>query len=330
MRSPWLKGQLHVHTERSHDSTSPIGAVVSFYEGRGYDFIVLTDHNRITLAQSSKLLVGAGSELTQNSATCVPPPSAGGRCLIHTTAFFVDPSRDAHRGGRFRDPFHERRRAAFAFQIDRARELGGEAMLNHPFFHLAANAETVEFLARHHGLRFLEVVNAAHRGDWQPGEEDADRVNERLWDAVLTAGHDVWGVATDDSHHIATEERRRKTGKSVYGGDRAWITVRAARDLGAIRRAMLEGDFYASTGVVLTEIETSSERLRIRSSDASVTVRFLANAGREVGVGSGVSSEYVFRGDEGYVRAVVRAPHGAKAWTQPVRVPPARRPEQQP
>src|SRR5262245_7395663 len=42
----WVRGSTHVHAHPSGDSNEPIPSVIRWYEQRGYDFIVLTDHNK--------------------------------------------------------------------------------------------------------------------------------------------------------------------------------------------------------------------------------------------------------------------------------------------
>jgi hypothetical protein len=44
----WLKGSTHVHAAPSGDSGTDVPSVIAWYEAHGYDFIVLTDHNRVT------------------------------------------------------------------------------------------------------------------------------------------------------------------------------------------------------------------------------------------------------------------------------------------
>ena len=44
----WLKGSTHVHARPSGDSSTPIPDVLRWYEQHSYDFIVLTDHNRVS------------------------------------------------------------------------------------------------------------------------------------------------------------------------------------------------------------------------------------------------------------------------------------------
>ena len=91
----FLKGQLHLHTGNSGDSATPPADVVRWYAARGYDFIVVTDHNVVTAAASPPaMLVIPGVELTQNVDRCAPPPPPGMRCLLHVNALFVTPPRD--------------------------------------------------------------------------------------------------------------------------------------------------------------------------------------------------------------------------------------------
>ena len=74
----WLKGQLHLHSNASGDSETPPDAVVRWYAEHGYDFIVFTDHNRVTEAPGvGEMLVMPGVELTQNLERCDPPPEGG-------------------------------------------------------------------------------------------------------------------------------------------------------------------------------------------------------------------------------------------------------------
>jgi hypothetical protein len=86
----FLKGQLHLHSNRSGDSDTPPDDVVRWYGAHGYDFIVFTDHNRITAPPSTpSMLVIPGVELTQNSNRCTPAPLPGRKCLLHVNALFV-------------------------------------------------------------------------------------------------------------------------------------------------------------------------------------------------------------------------------------------------
>jgi hypothetical protein len=86
----FVKGQLHLHSNRSGDSQTPPADVVRWYAGHGYDFIVFTDREHVTVEPSSpSLLVIPGVELTQNVESCTPAPPPGLRCLLHVNALYA-------------------------------------------------------------------------------------------------------------------------------------------------------------------------------------------------------------------------------------------------
>lgn len=316
----FLKGETHVHTSGSFDGHTPPVDALRFYAERGYDFVALTDHNRVTIASPPEgLLFVPGVEYTQNSTDCAPRPSPGYRCLFHTTGMFVDPARDRTGGGLIRLPFQRGRRAAYEQQIRAARALDGIVALNHPQFHFAADARLIKALAVEADVTLVGFFNAALTAQHPGGRAEAEGRGEALWDQVLSDGVLVYALATDDAHHFADAEERRRRGKFAYVGDRGWIMVRAEKTLPAIRAALLAGEFYASTGVSLATLERSRERFSLTTlGERSARTRFVGKGGRTLATSEGPSATYVPRGDEGYVRAVVEAADGTKAWTQPV------------
>jgi len=315
----FLKGQTHVHTDRSYDAKTPPAVVLDFYKSRGYDFVALTDHNRVTVVDSPEgLLLVPGIELSQNSTTCAPKPAAGFRCLFHTSGLFLDPARDRRKGERIPLTFLPDRERAYEQQLDVVDELGGIGVLNHPLFHFALDQKLIAALGDR--VHLIELINASLDTQNPSGRPHSERRAEALWDQVLTRGTLVYGLATDDSHHFDDAGERAKIGKHAYVGDRAWIMVRAEKSISSLRKAVEKGDFYATTGVVLEKLETGRERisLRIKSTHPPVTTRFIGREGRELHSVRGLEASYTPRGDEGYVRAVVSDDAGRKAWVQPV------------
>jgi hypothetical protein len=101
--------------------------------------------------------------------------------------------------------------------------------------------------------------------------------------------------------------------------------VRAERSEGAVREAMMRGEFYASTGAQIDDIAVTPVGMTVTLpawlSGARTT--FLIEPGTELGHAIGARAEQGFSAvPEGthWVRAVVDDDHGARAWTQPVRV----------
>jgi len=314
----WLKGQLHLHSNASGDSETPPGDVARWYAEHGYDFIVFTDHNKITQVPGPEgLLVMAGIELTQNLERCEPPPEPGLQCLLHVNGLFV--GTDTSAIAAVPEPAGMERLARYGHAIAVTEALGGVAMLNHPNFHYAAGAELLAALAGQ-GLTLLEVANEAV--DSNNEGDDAHPSTEALWDAVLSTGARVWGVATDDAHHYYDATAVRQRGELAHVGDRGWVMVRAEREPGAIRAAIERGDFYASSGVVLGDVAFDGKTLRVTLDEAAEGAHrftFIGDGGKELHRQRGREGVFaVPEGYGGYVRVEVEDRRGKKAWVQPV------------
>jgi hypothetical protein len=137
-----------------------------------------------------------------------------------------------------------------------------------------------------------------------------------MWDVVLTAGREVYGVAVDDAHNF------KSIGPQYSNPGRGWVMVKA-RELStrAVMDALDSGDFYASTGVELAEVERLDKGLRLKISEASqirFTTEFLGANGKLLSRTFDNPAEYVLKPGEAYVRARVTDSNGNRAWVQPV------------
>jgi len=331
MPNGFLKGQLHAHSSGSGDSQTPAAEVHRWYEARGYDFVVFTDHNFVTDtndALGARTLTFPGAELTQNPMRCEPPGPPGSSCALHTNALFVDPSH-VDRGV---DPGTPKlpsarapaRRDVYLAELARTRELGGVAMLCHPNLRASGpDPDALHELARQ-GLSLVEIRNEAWDSDNAGG---AGRpATEALWDAVLSRGARLFGTATDDAHHYADAQDLRARGERPFDGDHGFVVVRAEKNQPSIRAAIVRGDFYASTGVILEryDVEPSSPS---RPAGLTLQTRGGERASFEV-----VEKGAVVRREQGerleakldrpgspYLRVrITRESDGAMAWTQPI------------
>ncbi|MCA9636273.1 MAG: CehA/McbA family metallohydrolase, partial [Myxococcales bacterium] len=309
----WLKGQLHMHSAGSGDSETPIAQALAWYAERGFDFVVITDHNVVTEAPAgAPILALPGIELTQNFDECDPPPGPGLRCLLHVNALVVDPARVG--GYRFPPPPSITRHDLYLRAIRAGEALGGVAMLNHPNFHLAADAELLTALAGD-GLLLFEVANEAvdsnNEGDAEPPSTEA------LWDLALSRGARLYGTASDDAHHYFDAEAVAARGEQAFTGDRGFVVVRAAREPAAIRAALARGDFYASTGPRLRALERGDGAIAVEL-EAPATIEFIAN-GEVVRRVEGRAARMAIDEVSGaYLRARVTTGEGGIVWTQPI------------
>lgn len=300
----------------------------------------LSEYRRL-LEQPGRFLLLTGEEITD-------------RAGAHVNAFNLN-SAIQPRGGvdtreRIRNNLHAvaEQRAATGRVIP--------AIVNHPNFLWALTAED---LAAIPDVRVFEVFNGHtmvnNRGD------DRHAATERIWDVALSLRHEaglapIFAAATDDAHDY------REYGDTISRPGRGWVMVRApSLTEQDIARALFAGDFYASTGVIISSEQRDDRRIHIEiepqpgttyrtqfigtrrgvplegrpviDADGD-TVRTTRTYDDRVGMvlaeTAGLTAEYVFTGDERYVRAKVVSsrPHidtttdrtigWETAWLQPV------------
>jgi len=198
--------------------------------------------------------------------------------------------------------------------VDAIRKADGVPHINHPNFRWAVTADD---LKRVRNNKLLEIFNGHPQvnnvgGGGVPGMEEA-------WDAILSEGILLYGIAVDDAHNF-----KDPGNPNVAGPGRGWVSVRAARlEPRAILDAMERGDFYASNGVELAEYEASATAIRIAvrpTTFSKYRIQFIGKGGRLLSERAEPSATYTMKGDEGYVRARVLESNGQMAWAQPVRV----------
>ncbi len=369
----WFKGNTHTHTLWSDGNGAP-EKVVSFYTESDYDFLVLSDHNRLsegehwfpvdgkrlTEEKLAELIETFGAEAVevrdeprremrlQTLDELRARFEAPGEFLliqgeevtdswedfpVHINAINIDKVIEPTHGDSVGDTIRRNMEAITAEAQRSGREV--LAHLNHPNFGWGVTVAEVAAMPLE---RFFEVYNGhssvRNYGDAEHASMDA------LWDEALVIRIEdnnlgmLFGVATDDSHDYYSWG----VGKTNPG--RGWVMVQAATlEANDIVRAMKAGDFYASTGVVLGDVQrgATSIALKIEAQEGvSYTTQFIGtlrgHGPGEVGVllaeKQGTEASYEFSGEELYVRAKVLSsrdhpnPYAAGdkevAWIQPV------------
>jgi hypothetical protein len=300
----WFKGNTHTHSLNSDGDSTP-DEVVQWYREQRYHFLFFTDHNVVTPVDGLNAIFGApdrflvirGEEITDSAAgKPVHLNMLGGEGVV------------APQSGA--TPADALRRNVAAIKAAR-----GVVSVNHPNFGWALSAGD---LLEARGAELLEIHNAHYQVNNDGGGGQPD--TEALWDSMLSAGITVFGVASDDVH-----EFKRPWVKTAARPGFGWIVVRAPRlTADAILSAMARGDFYASTGVELTDIQATPQRVTVTIKELSYaryTVQFIGKGGRVLAEVSASPYQYNIVGNEGYVRARIRDSNGQAAWTQPVPVP---------
>lgn len=314
----YRKAQLHCHTTESDGRFRP-AELLRMYKEAGYSFVCITDHNLVTRfddLDDSQYLAIPGTEDTVSRY--LPPLGP------HMGRLFVD------------EPLRE---GSAQDRIDRTLAAGGVVSLCHPSWtgNLWTGDWSEEAVRTLKGYQLLEI--------WNPhsnSETDLQR-----WTAALRARgpeSPVWGVAVDDCHHRGQFNR-------------GWIMVKVPEiSTEALRRSLLNGSFYASTGVYAEfGVETGEIYAKILNPPLpregrtvsvaqavpsplggegkgegaypfqpttndrlppTVTVRFVAMSGRMLAEAPGPRARYTVKGNEGFVRVECHGP-GGNAWSQP-------------
>jgi hypothetical protein len=303
----WYKGNTHTHTLNSDGDSTP-NEVVTWYRSNGYQFLVLTDHNFLTSVEGLNALHGADEKFLVIRGEEVT--STLGDRPLHVNG--LDTSR---RVGR-----QDGASAVEVLQrsVDAIRAAGGVPHINHPNFRWAVTADELRQVEHN---RLFEIFNGHPLvnnagGGGVPGLEEA-------WDAILTSGRLLYGIAVDDAHTF-----KQPGNPDVAGPGRGWVVVRAPRlESRALLEAMERGDFYASTGVALGGYEVTAASMTVRVAARAFSkyrIQFIGRGGRVLAEVPDATATYTFKGDEGYVRAKVLESNGQIAWCQPVMIEPER------
>lgn len=205
--------------------------------------------------------------------------------------------------------------------------------LNHPNFEWAIKVEDMMNLK---GERFFEVFNG-HPHVHNYGDSTTMGMEE-LWDKLLIhyiqqGKPPLYGLATDDSHHYLEQ----RVGLANTG--RGWIMVHArSLNPSSIIEAMESGNFYATTGVTIRDIQFAKNELSISVNEeagVTYTIEFWGTKGlgkkrqrallKSV---EGANASYKIRKRDLYVRAKIISSKKKDnpfqdgdvetAWTQPV------------
>jgi hypothetical protein len=301
MAGHWYKGNTHTHTQYS-DGDSPPEVVVEWYESRGYDFLFLTDHNilipdeHLARLQRTKMAVWQGEEVTM---AAVHVNGLGMKDLVMPS----QPGKSI-----FEPEVKESKTERIRWAIERIVAQGGVAHVNHPNYLWTL---TIDDLRAAGDIGLMEVANGH---DLVNNLGNAERPStEAIWDALLTGGQRVWGVASDDAHHFTT-----------WGPDRAnpgrgWLQVEADSDrITDILEALRQGRFYASAGLELSGYRTSSSEVALDVAEDHATIELVGSGGTILEMVQGSHASFdLRRSGTPYVRVRATATDGRQLWTQP-------------
>ena len=290
----WFKGNTHVHTTNSDGLLTP-EQTTFLYESRGYDFLFITDHWKVSdVKQLNKILpkdflVIPGIELD------------GGKSGVETCYHIVALNLDYITDG-LSIPYDQLDQQTIINEIIKA---GGEAVLAHPYW----SALTVNDLHELHGYLGIEIFNTICHFAVAKGYSTIH------WDSLLDREKFVLGFAVDDAHN---EQHPYRPVDSCY----AWIQLKAKKlTTEDVMDSIRKGLFYSSNGPEILDIEINEESISIRSSPVKA-VNFISMNGlgeRFTALKEPITEiEYKIKGNERYLRIEIENHEGETAWTNPV------------
>ena len=250
----WYKGNTHAHTTLCGHADSPPSIVAQWYHDHGYHFAILSEHNKFIDPKTVKLK----GEIREDFLL-LPGEEVTGRKTVHSTAMNVNRLVPWHFD-------HQHRSKIIQKHVDETIKAGGATILNHPNFGWAVQAKDMLPVKK---LYLFELYNG-HPSVRNFGDPKHPST-EQLWDDLLTQGMTIYGVGSDDAHHFG----QWNPGKSNPG--RGWVMVRAKElTSDAITNAMTQGDFYASSGVMLKKVIRGPKHIEIEV-DETATDKELAS-----------------------------------------------------
>lgn len=322
----WFKGDLHAHANwgAAQLPTTAPDTVVRWYREHGYHFVAVTDLNFSTPAEGLKALYDAPSRFLVIPGIELSQEGLAGDKIVDTVGIGIR--------GKVVPVVGADAAAVLDAQAKAIRKAGGLPIAAHPNLTYAVSAADLIASDQTPAPRFFEVWNT------EPGMNNlaggGKPSTERIWDDVLSSGRLLYGVAADDAHHF-DEGTLRVADRPRSLPGLAWIMVRAPElSQRALIEAMVRGDFYATTGVLLETYEVTAAEIRIDLSDRTrdlgwsapnanpqlYRTEFIGKEGRVLAVDESLHPRYRFAGTEQYVRARITSSDGLFAWTQPVLV----------
>lgn len=276
-KGKYYKAQLHTHTKES-DGKIKTENLIKEYRDRGYNFLAITDHNKITINNNydnENFITIVGEEMT-----IIDPFWPLGR---HLNRLFVKGKISKNK----------------LTDVDEILNSSNINIINHPatISGLGTQRWDIEFLLKLNNIKFIEINN--HFSD--------EKSNLKYWHILLNKygpKKPIWALAVDDTH------KKRDINKS-------WVMVKTDNITEkALKEALNRGSFYGTQGVD-AEFQVFNKKLSVKT-NKRYKIDYINKKNEIVKSEKSNNSFYKFRGDEGFIRIeVINTKDHIKLWSQP-------------
>ncbi len=250
--------------------------VIDAYAERGYGFLELSDHDRLADRRALEAYDSRGVVLIPGNEI-----SAGGPHIQHVNASaLVAPDPDRQK------------------VIDAIRGSGGFSVVNHPNWLERFDHCPIASLESWQGYAGIEIYNGVI-GRLAGSPEATGK-----WDMLLAHGRRVWGFGSDDFH---------RPEDLALAWNVAFCTDRTAA---AVVAALSAGAFYASTGVVISDVRVEGASISVETENARKVVA-VVDYGRRIAKSAGSALTVEVPAGARYVRFECFGCGEEQAWTQP-------------
>lgn len=277
----WLRGNLHVHSTASDGRLSP-EELARHYRDRGYDFLALSDHRKITEPPEVEGVLVLRAAEVNTPGDSVPGKSCH-LVLLEPRGLPEEPVTDP------------------AELVSHSLELAPLVFLAHPYWS-SLSGDDVLALAACHGL---EVFNTGCE------LEIARGFSEYPWDYALSAGARLLGYAVDDSH--------QRIDDTCQGWV---MVKAAEANPAAIVSSLRQGLFYSSMGPEILGLSVDETTVEVECTPVErVDFVANANRGAQFSAAAGeslTSARYEWRGGERYLRIQLTDADARRAWSNPI------------
>jgi hypothetical protein len=287
----YFRGNIHSHSTNSDGLLSP-SDVVTAYRDRDYDFVAITDHfmgrYNFPITDTSPFRT---NDFTTLFGAEIHVPGLQNGIVWDLLAIGLPLDFDAIAPDEVDIDLVQRARAAGAF-----------VAIPHPAWNGVVHGDGERIIDH---IDAIEIHNEGHTLDSDRGS------GWFLADSLATAGHRFSAFAADDAHFKNDRFDR-------FGG---WINVKAeSLDPEALLAAMKAGNYYASTGATIRNVEVTPTEIIVESDPAIGIMLGGAGTVRQYVRGEDLTRATFTRSmfQKGFFRVIVIEDYRRKAWSSPI------------